>query len=114
MEALKESQDQKRRELASLGARNLGNWGLSWAIRRDLNRQKERSYGGVQARSPERDSIGKGSEGHRNHETTIRPDPKEVLGTLRIQHNYEPEGSQLQYATRCEGSFSIRAPDMGA
>ena len=100
MEALKESQDQKRRELASLGAGNLGNRGLSWAIRRDLNRQRERSYGEVQARSPERDSIGKGSEGHRNHKITIRPDPKEALGTLGIQHNYVPEGHKFQYATR--------------
>ena len=25
-----------------------------------------------------------------------------------------PEGRQFQYATRCEGSFSIRAPDTGA
>ena len=60
MEALKESQDQKRMELASVGAGNLGNWGLSWAIRRDLKGQRDRSYGEVQARSPKRDSIGKG------------------------------------------------------
>ena len=52
MEGLKESQDQKRRELVSLGARNLGNWGQSWAIRRDLNRQRERTYGGNPSQVP--------------------------------------------------------------
>ena len=96
MEALKESQDQKRRELARLGAGKLGRWGLSWVPRWGSNRHRERSYGEVQGRSPERDSIGKGSEGHRNHKITPRQDPKEVFGTLGIQHNHAPEGHQFQ------------------
>ena len=114
MEALKESQDQKRRELARLGAGKLGRWGLSWVPRRGSNRQRERSYGEVQGRSPEQDSIGKGTKRHRNHEIMIRPDPKEAFGKLGVQHNYAPEGLQFQYATRWEGSSSFRAPDTGA
>ena len=85
MEALKESLDQKRRELAKLGAENLRSWGQ-----------------------------GGGSEGYKTYGTMTRPDPKEALGTLAIKHNYAPEGHQFKNSTSWDVSFSFRAPDTGA
>ena len=94
MEALKESLDQKRRELARLGS-----WGQGGAQRRDSILRRERSHGGVQGTSLEQGSIGKGSEEHGAYGSMILPDPKEASGTLAIKHHCTSEGHQFKNFT---------------
>ena len=62
MEDLKESMDQKRRELTGLKAGKLGSLGRGRVVRQDSNRPGERSHGEVEDRFREQDVAAKESK----------------------------------------------------
>ena len=113
MEALKESLDQKRKELTKMGAGDPGSWGQEWVLWQGLNPQRERSQEGVKGRPIERGSIGKRSEGDGIYRITTWPDPKEAAETLVIKYNYPMEGNRFKNTTRWDESLRFRASDKG-
>ena len=107
VEDLKQSLDQKQRELAWLGAGKLGSWGRGCVVRRGSNPPGERFHMEVKDMFREQGFAAKESEAggtKGNRALMALPNPKGALGALVAMHNYTPEG--YEYATDQGGSFS--------
>ena len=109
VEDLKESLDQKRRELARLGDGKMGRWELGGVLLRGSYLPGELPHVEVKDMFLERGlAMRESKEGGTNGTMALLtlPDPEEALGALAVMHTYAPEGYKFKNATGLGVSFS--------